>query len=110
MKKAHRYNIGLVGNCNYLAYVRDDSSVCWMCWPMMDSSFVFGSLLDENRGGEFKIVSDKLISTKQRYLENTAILVTSFYCEDGEFDIIDFAPRFYVYHRYHKPLQFFRKI
>lgn len=110
MKKAHRYNIGLVGNCNYLAYIRDDSSVCWMCWPMMDSSFVFGALLDEKRGGEFKIVPEKLISTKQRYLENTAILVTSFYCEDGEFDVIDFAPRFYVYHRYHKPLQFFRKI
>ena len=76
----------------------------------MDSSFVFGSLLDEDRGGEFKIVPEKLIRTKQRYLENTAILVTSFYCEDGEFDVVDFAPRFYVNHRYHKPLQFFRKI
>ena len=76
----------------------------------MDSSFVFGSLLDEDRGGEFKVVPEKLIRTKQRYLENTAILVTSFYCEDGEFDVVDFAPRFYVNHRYHKPLQFFRKI
>ena len=76
----------------------------------MDSSFVFGSLLDEDRGGEFKVVPEKLIRTKQRYLENTAILVTSFYCEDGEFDVVDFAPRFYVNHRYHKPLQFYRKI
>lgn len=110
MKKPHRFNIGLVGNCNYLAYVRDDSSVCWMCWPMMDSSFVFGSLLDEKRGGDFKIVPDKLISTKQLYMENTAILVTSFVCKDGEFEVIDFAPRFNIYQRYHKPLQFFRKI
>lgn len=110
MRKAHRYNIGLVGNCNYLAYVREDSSVCWMCWPMMDSSFVFGSLLDEKLGGDFKIVPDKLLSTKQHYLENTAILVTSFSCEDGEFEVIDFAPRFNIHQRYHKPLQFFRKI
>ncbi len=76
----------------------------------MDSSFVFGSLLDENRGGEFIIIPEGKFTTKQRYLENTAILVTSFFCEDGEFDVIDFAPRFNVHHRYHKPLQFFRKI
>lgn len=110
MKKSHRYNIGLVGNCNYLAYIREDSSVCWMCWPMMDSSFVFGSLLDEKLGGDFKIVPDNLLSTKQRYLENTAILVTHFLCKDGEFEVIDFAPRFTNHQRYHKPLQFFRKI
>lgn len=77
---------------------------------MMDSSFVFGSLIDENRGGQFIVIPENNFTTKQRYLENTAILVTSFYCEDGEFDVIDFAPRFHAYNRYHKPLQFFRKI
>mgnify|MGYP003575126786 FL=1 len=110
MKKAHRYNLGIVGNCNYIAYVRDDSAVEWLCWPHMDSSFIFGSLLDEEKGGSFKIVPEKKFTTTQKYVENTAILVTSFVCEDGEFDVIDFAPRFLNHDRFHKPIQFFRKI
>jgi GH15 family glucan-1,4-alpha-glucosidase len=110
MKKAHRYNLGITGNCNYLAYIRHDSAVQWLCWPYMDSSFVFGSLLDEEDGGTFQIIPEHPFITKQRYVENTAILVTHFICEDGEFEVIDFAPRILAHNRYHKPLQFFRKV
>lgn len=110
MKKAHRYNLGITGNCHYIAYVDDQSSVSWMCWPQMDSSFIFGSLLDEEKGGIFKVIPQSNFTTKQRYIENTAVLVTTFYCEDGEFEVIDFAPRFPMYDRFHKPLQFFRKL
>ena len=110
MKKAHRYNLGITGNCNYLAYVRHDSAVEWLCWPYMDSSFIFGSLLDDKKGGTFQICPSYPFLTTQRYVENTAILTTKFTCEDGEFEVIDFAPRFQHYGRYHKPLQFFRKI
>jgi GH15 family glucan-1,4-alpha-glucosidase len=110
MRKAHRYNLGITGNCNYLAYIRSDSALQWMCWPMMDSSFIFGSLLDEEKGGTFKIVSEHPFITQQRYVENTPILVTKFICEDGEFEVVDFAPRFLHYNRCYNPLQFFRKI
>lgn len=110
MRKAHRYNLGIIGNCNYLAYVRHDSAVEWMCWPFMDSSFIFGSILDDTKGGSFMISPSYPFLTKQRYVENTAILTTRFTCEDGEFDVIDFAPRFQHFSRYHKPLNFFRKI
>lgn len=110
MKKAHRYNFGITGNCNYLAYVRDDSSLMWMCWPQMDSSFIFGAMLDEDKGGCFRVFPEGKFKTKQRYIENTAIIITTFDCEDGEFEVIDFAPRFSHYERFHKPLQFFRKI
>lgn len=110
MKKAHRYNLGITGNCNYLAYVRHDSAVQWLCWPFMDSSFIFGSLLDEENGGTFQVIPDQPFLTKQNYVENTAILVTRFICEDGEFEVVDFAPRFQAHSRYHKPIQFFRKI
>lgn len=110
MKKAHRYNLGITGNCHYLAYVKDDSEVQWMCWPYMDSSFIFGSLVDEEKGGTFKVVPMKSFKTKQQYVENSASIITSFNCEDGDFEVIDFAPRFGIHDRYHKPLQFFRKI
>jgi GH15 family glucan-1,4-alpha-glucosidase len=110
MKKAHRYNMAITGNCHYLAYVDTESDVRWMCWPYMDSSFIFGSLLDKEKGGCFKVVPEANFETKQRYLENSTSIITTFYCDDGDFEVIDFAPRFQIHDRYHKPLQFFRKI
>ncbi len=110
MKKAHRYNLALIGNCHFLAYVDDQSDLTWMCWPFFDSSFVFGSLIDREKGGSFRIVPEAPHHTRQRYVENTAVIVTSFFCEDGDFEVIDFAPRFPIHDRCHKPLQFFRKI
>lgn len=110
MKKAHRYNLGITGNCHYIAYVDLDSSVKWMCWPYMDSSFVFGSLLDDHKGGNFQVVPSTPYTSSQRYVENSATLVTNFICEDGEFEVIDFAPRFQNHDRFFKPLQFFRKV
>ena len=110
MKKAHRYNLGITGNCHYLAYVNDVSDVQWLCWPYMDSSFIFGSLLDDEKGGSFKVVPQKNFKTRQQYVENSASIITTFSCEDGDFEVIDFAPRFNIHDRYYKPLQFFRKI
>ena len=45
---------GLIGNCSYSALV-DAGRVVWLCWPRFDSSFVFGSLLDAERGGTFAV-------------------------------------------------------
>ena len=88
MSKAHRYNMGITGNCHYLAYVNASSAVEWMCWPQMDSSFIFGSLLDDEKGGSFKVEPLGNFTTKQHYIENTAVIVTSFICDDGEFEVI----------------------
>jgi GH15 family glucan-1,4-alpha-glucosidase len=107
----HKYQLGLIGNCNFSALIATDGNVKWMCWPRFDSSFIFGSLLDEQKGGEFSIrpSADKYTST-QRYVDNTNILVTKFEAADGVFELIDFAPRFMQYERYHKPLMLMRKV
>ncbi|MDQ3291353.1 MAG: DUF5911 domain-containing protein, partial [Bacteroidota bacterium] len=55
MLQKHTYDMGLIGNCAYLALIRKDASVAWLCWPRFDSSFVFGKLLDEKKGGDFSI-------------------------------------------------------
>lgn len=110
MNKVHRYNLAITGNCHYIAYVDDESGLQWMCWPLMDSSFIFGGLIDQEKGGSFKIIPESSFKTRQKYIENTAVIVTTFFCDDGDFEVLDFAPRFQVYDRYHKPLEFFRKI
>jgi GH15 family glucan-1,4-alpha-glucosidase len=107
----NKYNFGVIGNCSFLAYIDTEANVRWLCLPRFDSSFIFGSLLDSKRGGEFSVMpTNKTFRTKQYYLKNTNILATEFEVDEGKFRVIDFAPRFSQYDRYFKPLMLFRKI
>ncbi|MVN76600.1 glycoside hydrolase family 15 protein [Hymenobacter sp. HMF4947] len=107
----HTYDMGVVGNCAFLALIGTDTAVRWLCWPRFDSSFVFGSLLDERKGGEYSVrpvAAD--FSSKQYYVQNTNVLCTEITTADGSYRVTDFAPRFLQYERYYKPLMFIRKI
>lgn len=107
----NKYNFGVIGNCSFLAYIDTCANVNWMCLPRFDSSFIFGSLLDKKKGGEFSIKpKDKNNKSSQYYLKNSNILATEFEMPEGRFRVIDFAPRFSQYDRYFKPLMLFRKI
>ena len=106
----HTYQTGIIGNCGYLAHVHTNTNIEWLCWPRFDSSFVFGGLLDQDKGGSFTILPSGKYSSKQYYLENTNVLRTEITCEEGSYAITDFAPRFHKYERYFKPLMLIRKI
>lgn len=109
MNKRHIYNSGIIGNCNYIAHVHKSTNINWLCWPSFEDSFVFGCLLDTEKGGEFNIrLDDSHINSNQYYLENTNILVTEVKGEHAGFRVIDFAPRFIQYERYFKPLMLIR--
>lgn len=109
-KEKHLYNEGIIGNCSFIAHICTDTNVRWLCLPRFDSSFVFGSLLDDERGGTFSVLPVGKYTSKQYYIENTNILCTEITCKDGRYRITDFAPRFYLYERYYKPLMLIRKI
>jgi GH15 family glucan-1,4-alpha-glucosidase len=107
----HIYETGIIGNCGFLAHVHKNTNIAWLCWPRFDSSFVFGSLLDNKKGGEFSILPECDYTSTQRYIENTNVLVTEVECADGnKYRITDFAPRFRLYDRYFKPLMLIRKL
>ncbi len=109
--KSHKYDLGIIGNCHFSGLVDAQASIRWLCWPRFDSSFIFGSLLDQEKGGEFSISpDDSVFKSSQRYIVNTNVLVTRFECESGIYEVIDFAPRFLMNERFHKPLMLFRKI
>ena len=94
--------LGLIGNCSYNALL-EAGSVEWLCWPAPDSSFVFGSLLDRERGGAFTVTGVDADEVRQEYVENTNVLRTVFSGPDGAFELFDFAPRFIVHDRAFKP-------
>ncbi|TPV96883.1 MAG: glycoside hydrolase family 15 protein [Myxococcales bacterium FL481] len=103
-------NLALIGNCAYQALIDDTGRVRWLCWPRFDSSFVFGSLLDE-QGGEFAVetVEDD-VRHEQAYVPNTNILRTVHHTHRGSFDVTDFAPRFRQYERSFKPTMLVRRL
>ncbi len=101
--------LGIIGNCSYSALVRD-GSVEFMCWPRPDSSFVFGPLLDREKGGVFAIEGVDATEVRQEYMENTNVLRTTFTTPNGNFEVYDFAPRFVLYDRYYKPPMLVRVI
>ena len=109
--KKHTYNTGVVGNCAFIAHVEKNTNINWMCWPRFDDSFVFGSLLDEDKGGSFSLLPPtEKYQSNQYYIENTNILCTEISYSEGAYRITDFDPRFYQYERYYKPLMLVRKI
>jgi GH15 family glucan-1,4-alpha-glucosidase len=107
----HQYNLGIIGNCSYIGYIDTSAAVRWLCMPRFDSSFLFGSLLDDAKGGEFSITPELPDhKTRQYYIPNTNVLATEFTTPLGKFRVIDCAPRFSHYERYFKPLMLVRKI
>src|SRR5215203_873982 len=84
---------GLIGDLQTAALVTTDGSVDWFCCPRFDSPSVFGSLLDHDKGGRFRIgpVGDDYVA-RQLYFPDTAVLVTRFMTPDGVGEVLDFMP------------------
>jgi GH15 family glucan-1,4-alpha-glucosidase len=75
------------------ALVGMDGSIDWLCLPHFDSPSVFAALLDDRKGGRFKIApADENFRHKQFYWPDTAILVTRFLHEEGVGEIEDYMP------------------
>jgi GH15 family glucan-1,4-alpha-glucosidase len=84
---------GLIGNLQTAALVTTDGSIDWFCAPRFDSPSVFGALLDDERGGRFRIrPAGREYTTKQAYFPDTAVLVTRFFTADGLGQVVDFMP------------------
>ena len=102
---------GIIGNCKSAALVSKTGSIDWCCLPQFNSASVFGKILDKEIGGSFAFNADESYTINQYYIENTAILVTSFSNGLDAFEIHDFMPR---YHKengtYYSPPEFIRYI
>src|SRR5687768_11311318 len=86
-------NYGLIGNLHTAALVGMDGSIDWMCIPRFDSPSVFGAILDDGKGGKFRIqATGKNIRQKQHYWPNTNILITRFLHADGIGELVDYMP------------------
>lgn len=83
---------GIIGDLHSVALVGIDGSIDWCCLPNFDSPSVFAALLDDQKGGYFKISAIGNPRCKQLYIPETNVLITRFFSDDGIAEITDFMP------------------
>ena len=82
----------LIGDCHSAALVGGDGSIDWACFPRFDSPSVFTRLLDEARGGTFRIVPHDVERIERSYVDGTNVLLTRFHCSTGVLELTDCMP------------------
>ncbi|MDZ4853780.1 MAG: glycoside hydrolase family 15 protein [Nitrospirota bacterium] len=83
---------GVIGDLHTVALVGKDGSIDWCCFPRFDSPSLFGALLDDRRGGRFRIAPLDDGKRQQLYLPETNVLLTRFLNQDGVAELTDFMP------------------
>ena len=86
-------NYGIIGDLHTVALVGMNGSIDWLCYPHFDSPSVFAAILDDTKGGHFRIAPTAPdVTNKQFYWPDTNVLVTRFLSRDGVGQITDFMP------------------
>jgi GH15 family glucan-1,4-alpha-glucosidase len=82
----------IIGDTRSAALVCRDGSIDWLCWPRFDSPSIFAALLDDDRGGYFRIRPVVDCEVERRYLPDTVILETTFFTDSGSCVLRDLMP------------------
>jgi GH15 family glucan-1,4-alpha-glucosidase len=83
---------GIIGDLHTAALVGTDGTIDWLCLPDFDSPSVFGSILDDEKGGHFKLGPVQDFHSHQLYLPDTNVLLTRFLSPEGVAEVLDFMP------------------
>jgi GH15 family glucan-1,4-alpha-glucosidase len=83
---------GVIGDLHSVALVAMDGTIDWCCLPRFDSPSLFAAILDENKGGYFRIAPVHGGSNRQMYLPETNVLLTRFLRREGVGEVVDFMP------------------
>lgn len=84
--------LGVVGDRRTAALTAADGTICWLCWPDFDSPPIFGSLLDHEQGGYWRLGPHKGSLGRQRYPEENMVLTTEWEVDGQRLQLADFMP------------------
>ncbi|TVR84605.1 MAG: glycoside hydrolase family 15 protein [Rhodospirillales bacterium] len=86
-------NYGMIGDLHTVALVGINGSIDWLCLPNFASPSVFAAILDDEKGGRFRIApAIEDVTYKQFYWPETNVLVTRFLTREGAAELTDFMP------------------
>jgi len=84
---------GVIGDLHTAALVALDGTIDWLCLPRFDSPSLFASILDDKRGGFFRIsATSPDARRRQMYLPDSNVLMTRFLTPDGVGEVVDLMP------------------
>ncbi len=83
---------GVIGDLHTVALVGTNGAIDWLCLPHINSPSVFAAMLDDQKGGSWRIAPTTTYTTKQFYWPETNILITRFFASDGVAELTDFMP------------------
>jgi GH15 family glucan-1,4-alpha-glucosidase len=83
---------GVVGDLHTAALVGRNGSIDWLCLPRFDSPSLFAAILDDEKGGRFKIDTTGQSTNRQLYVPDTNVLITRFVTPDGVAELYDCMP------------------
>jgi GH15 family glucan-1,4-alpha-glucosidase len=112
-KNQQSLDLGIIGNGSISALLDRNARIVWTCLPTFDGDPVFCELLTPKAGaaGFFDITLEGQSKATQRYIDNSAILVTRLDSDDGSaIEITDFAPRYKQHGRIFHPMGIVRSI
>jgi GH15 family glucan-1,4-alpha-glucosidase len=67
---------GVIGDGSSVAFVGVNGSIDWLCMPRFDSPSIFAAILDQKRGGHFRIAPTGRYQSRQAYDDATNVLQT----------------------------------
>jgi len=106
-------DLGVIGNGTIGALVDARGRIVWCCLPAFDGDPAFCALLSPRAAdaGWFDVALDGERRSNQRYIDNSAVLVTRLDADDGSaVEITDFAPRYKQYGRVFHPMAIVRTL
>ena len=80
---------GVIGDRRTAALVAADGTVDSLCLPDYDGTPIFGALLDAGRGGFWRQGPAESVFGRQRYVDDSAVLVTTWETDGGELELTD---------------------
>ena len=82
----------VIGDSATAALVGRDGSVDWLCLPRFDSPACFAALLGDEGHGRWLIGPEGEFTSTRRYLDDTAVLETTFTTPTGTVVLVDVMP------------------
>jgi GH15 family glucan-1,4-alpha-glucosidase len=82
----------LIGDTHSAGLVSKDGSIDWLCLPRFDSGACFAALLDEKKGGSWRIAATGDATSSRAYRKDSLVLETEWRTATGRAVVIDCLP------------------